>query len=322
MRLDQFWEHIFSEEIERVRAAWRALKAEERLAVRDFLVRAADDEDRLAAQRQAAAFALSVIEVPPPGALEFAREVAHQTGRHLTNNKQFDVSLKGDGTLVTTLDVEVSLKLCDSIKDRFPDHGILSEEHNTVYHGDEWCWVIDPIDGTTNFAAGFPIWGVLIGLLHFGQPVMGVAEFPRLGYQFYAVKRQGAFLNDVPIRVSQATTFASTDLFAICTRTAKRGVLPIDCKIRAPGSLGFEVLSVACGQCVGNLGRTVHVWDVAACWPILQEAGGVMVTNLAEELFPLHAGVNYGRVEFSMLSTCTSGLMREARARLSAFLDS
>ena len=322
MDLDLLWERIFSEEAVLVRGVWNTLPDEERLSVRDFLVRVIGDPDRADAQRRAAQYAIDVVEAPPEGALEFARELVHQTGARLKDSsRQFTISTKQDGTLVTTLDVETDLYLCKEIQQRFPEHGVLSEEHDRMYRGQEWCWVIDPIDGTTNFAAGFPIWGVLVGLLHFGQPVMGVAEFPWLGYQFHAVRGQGSYLNDMRLRVSAATTFTSSDLFAICSRTARRGVLPIASKIRVPGSMGFEIASVACGQCVGNLGRTVHVWDVAALWPILAEAGGQAVTNISGGLFPLQAGVDHASVAFSMLTACTPELMCEARSRLREFFE-
>lgn len=322
MDLEHFWERILSEEAGLVREAWQELYREERQAVRDFLIDASADEGRLDAQRRAAKFALNVVETPPEGALDFARSLAGRVGKRLMAcSSQFSVSTKTDGTLVTTLDIETSLELCKNLLERFPDHGVLSEEHNTVFQGDEWCWVIDPIDGTTNFAAGFPIWGILIGLLHFGKPVMGVADFPRLGCQFHAVKGRGAYLNDVDIRVSGAIDFASTDLFAICSRTAKLGALPIPCKIRAPGSMGFEMASVACGYCVGNLGQSVHVWDVAAIWPMLDEAGGTAVVSKADGLFPLRAGVDYGKVAFAVMSACTPELMRQAQNRLRSFFD-
>ncbi len=320
MDLEYFWERILSAEVGPVRAAWQSLDGEERLAVRDFLAGASVDEGRLDVQRRAARFALDVIQTPPDSALDVARSLASRAGQRLMAcGGQFNVSTKMDGTLVTTLDIETSLELCKSLAEQFPDHGVLSEEHNTVYRGEEWCWVIDPIDGTTNFAVGFPIWGILIGLLHFGEPVMGIAEFPRLGYRFHAVKGHGAYLNDVSIRVSRAMDFTATDLFSICSRTAKLGVLPIPCKIRSPGSLGFEMVSVACGYCVGNLGRTVHVWDVAAIWPMLHEAGGVAVTSVPDGLFPLRAGVDYGKIEFAVMSACTPELMYQAQSRLSGF---
>ncbi|MGQ9815308.1 MAG: inositol monophosphatase family protein [Candidatus Roseilinea sp.] len=320
--LEYFWERILSEEAGPVREAWQELDREERQAVRDFLIDASADEGRLDAQRRAAKFALAVVETPPEGALDLARLLAGRAGRRLKETSaHFGISTKTDGTLVTTCDVETSLELCKELLGHFPEHGVLSEEHNTIFRGDEWCWVIDPIDGTTNFAAGFPVWGVLIGLLHFGRPVMGVAEFPCLGYQFHAVRGRGAYLNDACIRVSNATDFASTDLFAICSRTAKLGVLPIPCKIRAPGSMGFEMASVACGYCVGNLGQSVHVWDVAAIWPMLDEAGGMAVVSKADGLFPLKAGVDYGKVAFAVMSACTPELMRQAQNRLRSFFD-
>jgi hypothetical protein len=241
MDLEELWQQVFSENAPQVRAAWSALDAEERRAVHDLLVRISADQERASGQREAAQFALEVLAAAPgasnlpDGALAFARELAAETGRHLCGRfGQHAASTKHDGTLVTASDLDSDRRLSAAIAARYPGHGVLSEETARIYRGEEWCWVVDPIDGTTNFARGFPIWGVLIALLHHGQPVLGVADFPMLGEQYWAAHAQGAWLNDAPIRTAELGLGADglpqiegTHLFACCTRTLRSGTPPL-----------------------------------------------------------------------------------------------
>jgi myo-inositol-1(or 4)-monophosphatase len=181
--------------------------------------------------------------------------------------------------------------------------------------------MIDPIDGTTNFTWGFPAWGVLVALLHHGEPVLGVADFPPLGQQFYAARGGGAWRvtenghGSGPIHTAADTTFTKTQLFAVGTRSLKPGRPNIPCKLRLPGSTGFDFALLACGACVGAYDSTVHVWDIAALWPIILEAGGSVVTNHPGGLFPLRAGVDYGSVAFAALGAGSSELLAEALER-------
>ena len=252
-----------------------------------------------------------------------ARELAHQTGKQLKfASGQLIASFKKDGALVTASDIEANQKLGEALQARYPDHGVLSEEGEKVYHGEEWCWVIDPIDGTTNFAWGFPCWGVLIALLHHGYPVLGVAEFPPIGQQLYAARNQGAWrkteigYGDGPIRVAIDQSLTNTQLFSCGTRSLKQGQLGIPCKLRLPGSSGFDLAMLACGACVGAYDSTVHVWDVAALWPIIEEAGGQIVTNYPGGIFPLRAGADYSSVAFAALGACSAPLLAETLSAL------
>ncbi len=256
----------------------------------------------------------------PTGALEFARNLAHRTGLFLKDKfGQISASFKKDGTLVTEADLASDRMLTEAILARYPDHAILSEESDKTYHGQEWLWVIDPIDGTTNFTWGFPAWGVLVGLLHFGQPVLGVADFPMTGEQYSAAVGHGAWRNGEPLKVPVVTQLDSTQLFSFCTRTLKYGKPDLICKSRIAGSSGFDLATLARGACVGVLELRVYVWDVAALWPIVHEAGGLVITNRAagHDIFPLRNGLDYGSVEFSTLGALSPALLDEFRAKLS-----
>ncbi|MCL4506132.1 MAG: inositol monophosphatase [Chloroflexi bacterium] len=324
MDLDTFWEHVFSEDATQVRLAWQSLDPDEREAVRKLLNQIVADPERIEAQRTAARFALGIIAglSLPEGALEFARELAHRTGERLKHaSGGLIASTKQDGTLVTASDIETDQRMGDAIKASYPDHGVLSEEGVKVYGGEEWCWIIDPIDGTTNFMWGYPGWGVLVGLLHYGQPVLGVAEFPPFGLQFYAVSGQGAWRSsaagDEPIHASTERALTSTQLFVIGTRSQRQGLLKLPCKLRLPGSSGFDFALLASGACVGVYDSTVHVWDIAALWSLLEESGAQVVTDRPGGVFPLQAGVDYSSVEFAVVGAGTSELLAESLALLS-----
>jgi len=336
MELDQLWEDIFSEDAERVRGAWAGLNAQERASVRSLLETITGDEQRIESQRSAARFALAALEARrpseddpgvalPAGALDFARALAHDVACQLKATfGQLTAALKRDGTLVTQSDIESDRRLSDAILARYPSHGVLSEESDSVFRGQEWCWVIDPIDGTTNFTWGFPAWGVLLGLLHFGRPVLGVADFPMTDEQYHAVRGGGAWLNDAPIHAAAIAQdeqtgeplIQRTQLFACCSRTLQRGQPDIPMKIRVAGTTGYDLALVARGACLGSLDLTSHVWDVAALWPLVEEAGGCIRTSLSRELFPLVPGQDYGALDFSVLSACAPSLMTYLERRL------
>jgi len=319
MDLERFWDDLFSEEIRRVRRAWRALNAEERSAVRSFLMSVRTDETRIVAQRRAASIALRVIEdemryadLPlPEHALHFARALARQVGLQLKAALEpAEVTRKQDGTLLTQHDLRADATLRAAITAQYPNHAVLSEEGEHTWRGQEWCWVIDPIDGTTNFAWGMPVWGVLIALLYQGEPVMGVADFPMLGEQYSALRGVGAWLNGVPIHVTASCPEVPQPehLFACCTRSLRHGLPHVRAKLRVPGSMAYDVALVARGACVGSFDLTVHVWDVAAVWPLLIEAGGVLSTNPPIPLFPIEEGVDYGERVFSVLAACSPAM--------------
>lgn len=338
MDLDQLWEAIFSENAARVHRAWNDLNSDERTSVHELLERIVVDAERVEAQRIAARFALDAVEAPPgafgngetaafvlpDGALDFARSLALDTGRHLKATfGQLSASLKRDGTLVTQSDIESDRKLSEAILSRYPTHGILSEERDKTFHGQKWCWVIDPIDGTTNFTWGFPAWGVLIALLYKGQPVLGVADFPMTDEHFYAARGEGAWLNGHLIHTAwvddakrENLDILKTKLFACCTRTLQYGRPDIPMKIRIAGTTGYDLALVAKGACVGSLDLRSHVWDIAALWPLVGEAGGRIKTNLSTELFPLTPHTDCATLTFSILSSCSKSMMAYLEHRL------
>ncbi len=256
-------------------------------------------------------------------ALHFARCIAQKVARQvIPAQHRVHAKAKQDGSLVTAFDMESDAALRQAITAHFPSHDCLSEEGGQTFRGAEWTWVIDPIDGTTNFTHGFPVWGVLVGLLHNGFPVLGVMDFPLLNEQYYAARGLGAWLNGAPIRVltqDQAEAHPSSQLFACCSRTLKLGAWTLAAKARVAGTSAYDLASVARGVCLGSLDQSVHVWDVAAAVTILEEAGGCYKTNLRMPLFPLRPGVNYRDVSFAILAAHSQMALETLEQQLKGF---
>lgn len=230
--------------------------------------------------------------------LTFARTTTQRVGNKLlTDFGQVQASSeKADGSLVTQSDQWADQTLQEAITTAFPSHSVLSEEAEHLFPDTDWCWVIDPLDGTTNFTRGIPIWGISLGLLYQGTPVFGYVHFPPLAQSFYgfwsASQPNQAFLNQQPIRTS-ADPVGSNYCFSICTRSLSVLNQPFPCKIRLLGAVSYNFSLVAAGATLGGVEATPKIWDIAAVWPIVQAAGGMWVP-LDVEPFPLQAGENYG----------------------------
>lgn len=323
MDIEAFWEHIFSDDRDSVLRAWRVINAEERVSVLELLVRIQGDPERIDAQREAAAFAARCIydaavgaDSLPAGALEFARNLARDVGRLLHKNFGLNLaSVKRDGSLVTASDLESDGLIHDAILARYPGHSVVSEERQKVYDGAEWSWLIDPIDGTTNFAHGFPCWGVLIALLYHGQPVLGVSDFPALGAHFHALRGSGAFMNDQPIRAAESApaVFEATQIVAICSRTVEGGPLPIPGKVRVSGSSGYDLALLGSGAAAVTIQSRVYPWDIAAGWVLSQEAGAIIEGVPDTNVFPLRAGADCGNMRFAVVGGASVQLVNIAK---------
>ncbi|MDJ0718228.1 MAG: inositol monophosphatase family protein [Prochloraceae cyanobacterium] len=215
---------------------------------------------------------------------------------------------KADGSLVTKADKWADKQISCAIAFTFPTHGILTEETEHVLPDNDWCWVVDPIDGTTNFTRGIPIWGISLGLLYRGTPVFGFVHFPQLNQSFHGywygdsglTGPQGAYLNNKPIH-SSGDLPSYNHLFNLCARSTAILKKPFPCKIRMIGVASYNILLVACGAALGGVEATPKIWDIAAVWAILQAAGGVFVSLEPEPVFPLTKGKNYGERPFPCL---------------------
>ena len=250
--------------------------------------------------------------------LQFCQTTTGRIGRHLTDFGTLQATSKADGSLVTQADQWADRNLTEAIAAQFPEHGVLTEETAHRFPDTDWCWIIDPIDGTTNFTRGVPLWGISLGLLYRGTPVFGFIHLPKLEQSFHGfwygdsglTGPSGAYLNQQPIHTS-ADPPSHNHLFNLCARSTSVLKQPFPCKIRMIGVASYNILLVAAGAALGGVEATPKIWDIAAAWVILQAAGGVYVPLEPEPIFPLTVGQDYGSRPFPCLAVSRPELVPE-----------
>lgn len=217
-------------------------------------------------------------------AIDIARN-AGRTIRPYFRSDRLDIHSKlNEADIVTAADKASEAIIVKSIKHLYPSHSILSEEMGAENHDSEYRWIIDPLDGTTNFSAGIPVFAVSIGIEHNGTPVVGVVYDPVLDELFTAVKGQGAFLNGTPIHVKEndrldravvSTGFpVDKNVNPDNNLDNVARVLPLVRGMRRLGSAAMDICYVAAGFIDAYWEMNLHDWDVAAALLILDEAGG------------------------------------------------
>jgi myo-inositol-1(or 4)-monophosphatase len=257
---------------------------------------------------------------------DFTQTTADRIGSQLLQDfGSVSSTEKQDGSLVTPSDQWADTQLQTAIAAAFPDHGYLSEESEHVFPAGEWCWIVDPIDGTTNFAHGIPIWGISIALLYRGTPVFGYFHLPPLQQTFHGFWTEaspltdappaGAFLNQQPIQPSPADP-GPNQLFNFCSRSTSLITPGFPCKVRMLGGAGYNMLSVATGTFLGAVEQSPKIWDIAAVWVIVKAAGAVWISLDDLQLFPLTPGQDYGRQAYRTLLLSRKALLPEFLPRI------
>ncbi|MCX5679872.1 MAG: inositol monophosphatase family protein [Candidatus Omnitrophica bacterium] len=196
-----------------------------------------------------------------------------------------NVSYKGRDNIVTNVDRSSEELIIKMILRAFPDHSILSEESSPIDSGSRYRWVIDPIDGTTNFAHAFPFFCVSIALEESGKIILGVVYDPMRDEIFIAGQGRGATLNGKKIKVSRvdklSNGFLATGFSYGITRKDRNimhfsKLLVKTQAIRRAGSAALDLCYVACGRFDGFWEMNLHPWDSAAASLIVREAKGVV----------------------------------------------
>jgi len=193
------------------------------------------------------------------------------------------VHYKGVDNIVTDVDKKAEKIIIDIIRKNCPGHSILSEEAGSITESSPYRWIIDPLDGTTNFAHSFPFFCVSIALEFKGRVILGVVYDPIRKELFHAVYGRGAYLNNKRMRVSKVSKLDSSFLSTGFSygRQKKcdninnfRNFLELSMAIRRAGSAALDLCYVACGIFDGFWEQGLHPWDSAAGALILTEAGG------------------------------------------------
>lgn len=239
--------------------------------------------------------------------IEFTTDLARRAGNLLLDyarNGNLHRHIKADQTIVTAADLAADQLIAAAIRAQFPGEAILSEEAQTrLPDVNGAVWVIDPLDGTANYSAGAPIWGISIARLVNGMPDSGVLYFPVMDEMVYAQRGRGAFINGAPLRISDENP---ERLFICCSRTPQHYRIALPYKTRIFGSVAFNMFSVARGHAAANFEYAPKVWDVAAAWLIVEEAGGVVEAVNGQSPFPLQANLDYQQVRFSSLAAVSA----------------
>lgn len=219
--------------------------------------------------------------------LDIALEASAKAGEIIRENfhKKKLIDYKGRINLVTNVDIEAEKVVIEIIRNYYPKHNILTEETEHKQNPDqEYCWVIDPLDGTTNYVHGFPFVCVSIALQKNGKSVVGVVYNPILNELFFAEKGKRCVRNDEEIHVSDNPDF-SKSLLATgfpydMLNDARNNIqyfskLIKQCRgIRRPGAAALDICYVACGIFDGYWELELYPWDTAAGIVILEQAGG------------------------------------------------
>jgi len=186
--------------------------------------------------------------------------------------EKLQVSIKGPSDFVSNADLKAEKIIIEELKKARPYYSIISEEDGSETNKDKNnTWIIDPIDGTTNFLHGVPHFAISIALKSGNEIVSGLIYDPIKDEMFYAEKENGAFFNNQRIRVSRKREINSC-LFATGGESGNK----IDLPIRKTGSAALDIAYVAAGRYDGYFQNNLNLWDIAAGIIILEEAGGVI----------------------------------------------
>ncbi len=246
-------------------------------------------------------------------ALDFALTLAAATGDLLmTRRTHAPVRTKRDGSLVTAADEEADRFIHAELHRRYPTHGIVSEETAQRAGHEAYQWVVDPLDGTTNFVLGLPTWGVLLCLLHEGHPLLTVQEYPQLRERYYATRGMGAFGQGERLHPTSDTVLDSHQFLVCCSRTWRHLDVRLPPKPRILGSAGYDLLLVARGVAAVGISMTPHLWDLAGGWLAIEEAGGRIQVLDGPFPFPVQPGTDYHDRTYPLVFAANAALLTQA----------
>jgi myo-inositol-1(or 4)-monophosphatase len=252
--------------------------------------------------------------------LDLARHASREAGNVLISRfgRVNHITKKGEIDLVTEADLQAEDMIVDIIRSRFPHDTLLAEERGEHARDKARAWLIDPLDGTTNFAHGFPFFSVSIAFQVDGEPVLGIVSNPYLNEHFEALKGAGAFLNQKALRVSETKDLQESLLavgFPYTIRQNPHRVMDHLKKmavsaqgIRRLGSASLDLAYVAAGRLDGFWEEGLKPWDTAAGMVIVKEAGGMVSDYEGRPYSPFMNTIvaSNARIHEAMLSVLNS----------------
>jgi myo-inositol-1(or 4)-monophosphatase len=245
--------------------------------------------------------------------VEAAGTIAREAGALLLEHRGVSFELKGEFDLVTAADRASEKLIVSRLQELFPDHGIVAEEGGHAEMKSEYRWFVDPLDGTTNFAHGFPVYNVTLALVKSGQVIAGVVFDPERNELFAAERGAGATLNGRKIQVSQApvledslvsTGFPSRRRHQNVNIHFYYQLAMLTHGVRRAGAAAIDIAWTACGRLEAFWEFGLKPWDMAAGTLLVEEAGG-KVTGMRGEPLDLHGPyllVDNGLIHEEMLT--------------------
>jgi myo-inositol-1(or 4)-monophosphatase len=214
-------------------------------------------------------------------------------------------TLKPDGSLVTACDRWSDATFAAGLEQIYPDDGLLSEEGSTAVPQTSCCWVVDPLDGTTNFSVGLPIWAISLARFEDGRPLEAILDVPPLRQRYVAVRGQGVWRDGERLSPPGGPRHGCS-CASLCTRS-----LPViqqlpqrfPAKTRMLGVASLNLLGVGLGTMLAALEATPKIWDLAGVWLMLEELGCI-IRPLADDPFPLLPGAPLGEASYPLLAAC------------------
>ena len=212
----------------------------------------------------------------PTSSINSINELIDEVGKkQLKDFGEINSDIKADGTLITECDKWSDTKIVNELT-RITNNkeGILSEEGSKKVPNTNSFWIVDPLDGTTNFAAGIPFWAISIARFQNGQPETAFLDIPVLKKRIFAIRGKGVWINNRKV-FKKHISLINNNCVSLCSRSIK--ILQLNPnnsfpgKIRLLGVSSLNMTSVALGQTIGALEATPKIWDLAAAWLILSE---------------------------------------------------
>jgi myo-inositol-1(or 4)-monophosphatase len=252
--------------------------------------------------------------------LTFAVKLALKAGnllRTFFNPAGVHATAKADRTVVTEADIASDQLITATIHEHYPRDGVISEESSHWLHNEQSAtWIIDPLDGTTNFSLGLSIWGVLIARASKGVVELGALYFPMINELYTARRGLGAFLNYKPITVRAPDSSQPMSFFACCSRTFRYYDISIPYKPRILGSCAYSFCMVGRGSALLGFDATAKIWDLAAAWILVEEAGGKIAAFEGPSPFPIATDIDYATTSYPTLAAATTELDAVGRRKI------
>ena len=223
--------------------------------------------------------------------------------RQIKDFGNISASNKADGSLITSCDLWSDQTIVDGISSIAPNEGVLSEEGEKSIPNTKAYWVVDPLDGTTNFAAGIPYWSISVARFVRGRPQSSFLIIPTLKKKFVSIKGKGVWLNNIKIEPNKNNH--TSECVSLCSRSIKilqkkpNSIFPG--KIRLLGVSSLNLTSVAMGQTFGAIESTPKIWDIAAAWLLLEELN-CSIEWLETDPLNLVSGEDLSDVNFPLIA--------------------